>query len=219
MFRRCYGETNQGDRTKVMGMRTASIVITAAAALLAGCATGPVSFPVQATRFHYDAVAGRGTVAVEPLAGPTTASLEYKTYAAAVQTELLRHGFTNPAPGAKPDYIATVGFTRANRPLPARRSPLSVGVGGGSYSGGWGGGGGVGAGINFPVGGTGVRQGIVTELSVRLRHGADAVWEGQAQSLTDTIAPDADTNSIAARLASALFTDFPGESGRSIEVK
>ena len=67
--------------------------------------------------------------------------------------------------------------------------------------------------------GSGARQGIVTELAVRIRHGADAVWEGQAQSLTDTIAPDADTNSIAGRLAAALFTDFPGESGRSIEVK
>lgn len=204
-------------------MRIAGIVsgvlACAAPLLVAGCATGPQSFPVQATRFHYDAVAGRGTVAVEPLAGATTPSLEYKTYAAAVQTELLRLGFTNPAPGARPDYIATVGFTRANRPLPARRSPVTVGLGGGGYSGGWGSGGGVGAGINFPVGGGAARQGIVTELSVRLRQGADAVWEGQAQSLTDTIAPDADTGSIAARLAAALFSGFPGESGRTIEVK
>lgn len=201
-------------------MRVVSaIIVTGAAALVSGCATGPISFPVQATRFHYDAVAQRGTVQVEPLAGATTASLEYKTYAAAVQTELLRVGFTNPAPGAKPEYVATVGFTRASRNLPARRSPVTLGVGGGTYSGGYSGGGGFGGGINFPVGGVQPRQGIVTELSVRIRHGADAVWEGQAQSLTDTIAPDADTQSIAARLAAALFTDFPGESGRSIEVK
>ncbi|MGJ3630006.1 hypothetical protein AB5I41_30340 [Sphingomonas sp. MMS24-JH45] len=60
---------------------------------------------------------------------------------------------------------------------------------------------------------------MVTELSVRLRQGADAVWEGQAELLTDTTAPDADTASIAARLATALFTGFPGESGRTIEVK
>ena len=63
------------------------------------------------------------------------------------------------------------------------------------------------------------REGIVTELSVRIRKGPDAVWEGQAQSLTDTTAPGADANSIAQRLASALFSGFPGESGRTIEVK
>lgn len=203
-----------------MAMRIAHLaVVAAAAAALGACTTGPLVFPVQATRFHYDAVAQRGTVAVEPLAGATTPSLEYKTYAAAVQAELLRIGFTNPGPGAKPDFVATVGFTRANRALPPRRSPVSVGLGGGTYSGGWRGGGGVGAGINFPVGSTGERQGIVTELSVRLRQGGDAVWEGQAQSLTDTVAPDADTDSIATRLAAALFTNFPGESGRTVEVK
>ena len=77
----------------------------------------------------------------------------------------------------------------------------------------------MGGGVSFPVGGSGAREGVVTELSVRLRHGADAVWEGQAQSLTDTTAPDADTPSIAARLAQALFSGFPGDSGRTIEVK
>ena len=45
------------------------------------------------------------------------------------------------------------------------------------------------------------------------------MWEGQAQSLTDTTAPDADTASIATRLARALFTGFPGDTGRTIEVK
>ena len=92
---------------------------------LAACATGPQRFPVQATRFHYDAVAQRGTIAVEPLPGPSSASLEYKTYAAAVEAELLRNGFTSPAPGARPDYIATVGFTRAERGLPPRRASQS----------------------------------------------------------------------------------------------
>jgi hypothetical protein len=188
-------------------------------ATLAACATGPQSFPVQATRFHYDAVAQRGTVDVEPLPGGAPASIEYKTYAAAVQAELLRHGFTAPAPGAKAEYIATVGFTRAPRALPPRRSPIQIGLGGGVGSGGWRGGSSVGGGVSFPVGGNGASEGVVTELSVRLRHGGDAIWEGQAQSLTDTTAPDADTQSIATRLARALFTGFPGDSGRTIEVK
>lgn len=187
--------------------------------LVSACATGPRSFPVSATRFHYDPVTARGTVAVEPLAGPTSPSLEYKTYAAAVQAELLRNGFTNPAPGARAEYIATVGFTRAPQSLPQRRSPISIGLGGGVGGGGYRSGGGVGAGVGFPLGGGRGGEGVVTELSVRIRKGPDAIWEGQAQSLTDTSAPSADTASVAQRLAGALFTGFPGDSGRAIEVK
>ncbi len=199
-------------------MRSVLIVIGMAAAL-AGCATGPSRFPVQATRFHFNAMTDRGTIAVEPLTGSGTASIEYKTYAAAVETELLRLGYTSPAPGATPQFLATVSFSRTTRPLPLRRSPVSVGLGGGGISGGRGGGLGVGGGINFPLGSTGEREGVVTELSVRIRQGADAVWEGQAQSLTDASAPDATAAAIAGRLARALFTDFPGESGRTIEVQ
>jgi hypothetical protein len=199
-------------------MRSTLIVIGMAAAL-AGCATGPSRFPVQTTRFHFNAMTDRGTVAVEPLTGSGTASLEYKTYAAAVQTELLRLGYTNPAPGTTPQFLATVSFSRAPRPLPPRRSPVSIGLGGGGISGGRGGGVGLGGGVNFPVGGSGAREGVVTELSVRIRQGADAVWEGQAQSLTDSTAPDADAAAVASRLARALFTGFPGESGRTIEVQ
>ncbi|QNE33115.1 DUF4136 domain-containing protein [Sphingomonas sp. NBWT7] len=198
-------------------MRT-FLTIAGLAVALAGCATGPSRFPVQTTRFHFNAMTDRGTIAVEPLAGGGSASIEYKTYAAAVQSALLRLGYTNPAPGAKADFLATVGFTRTSRPLPPRRSPFSVGIGGGGISGGRGGGVGLGGGVNFPVGGSGGREGIVTELSVRIRHGADAVWEGQAQSLTDAQASDADAPAIAGRLARALFAGFPGESGRTIEV-
>ncbi len=195
------------------------LIVVGMAASLAGCATGPTRFPVQTTRFHYNAMTDRGTIAVEPLTGSGTASLEYKTYAAAVQTELLRLGYTSPAPGVAPQFLATVSFSRAPRPLPPRRSPVSIGVGGGGFSGGGGGGGvGLGGGVSFPVGGSGAGEGIVTELSVRIREGADAIWEGQAQSLTDTSAPDANAGAIATRLARALFTDFPGESGRTIEV-
>lgn len=186
---------------------------------LAGCATGPASFPIQATRFHYDELRSRGTIAVEPLPGGVPASLEYKEYAAAVQAELLRGGYTNPAPGVAPENRATVSFTRATRPLPPRRSPVTIGVGAGGYSGGYSGGGGIGGGVSFPIGGRGARTGVVTELSVRIRHGADAVWEGNAQSLTALDAPGADTTTVATRLAGALFTGFPGDSGRTIEVK
>ena len=60
------------------------------AALLAGCATtaGPLP-PTDVIRYHLGEPIPRGTIAVEPLSGGAPASLEFKTYAAAVQTELL----------------------------------------------------------------------------------------------------------------------------------
>lgn len=188
---------------------------------LSACATGPSRWPVQATRFHYDAMTDRGTVQVQPL-GPGPASIEFKTYAAAVESEMLRQGYTLPAAGAKPQFVATVGFTRALKSLGPKRSPISIGIGGGGFSGGGYRGGtsvGLGGGVNFPVGGGGTRQGILTELSVRIQKGPDAIWEGQAQSMTDAGAPDADPQAVAGRLAAALFQGFPGESGRTIEVK
>jgi hypothetical protein len=199
-------------------MRLRMVASLAAATMVAGCATGPVVFPVQTTRYHFDPVTSRGTIAVEPQQGAAPASLEFKEYAAAVQAELLRLGYTAPAPGARAENLATVAFTRTTRPLPPRRSPVQIGVGGGGYSGGWRGGTGVGGGVSFPVGGSGAREGVVTELSVRIRRGPDAIWEGSAQSLTDLAAPNADTPSIARRLSQALFQNFPGESGRTIEV-
>ena len=46
--------------------RTGPLALVAVLALSA-CATGPQRFPVEATRFHSDAVTQRGTVSVEPL--------------------------------------------------------------------------------------------------------------------------------------------------------
>ena len=51
--------------------RALPLAVLATSLLVSACATGPRSFPVSATRFHYDPVTARGTVSVEPLAGPT----------------------------------------------------------------------------------------------------------------------------------------------------
>ena len=206
-------------------MRSLMVVTgLALATTLAGCATGPTRFPVEATRFHYDPVADRGTVAIEPV-DPAAQGPEFQTYAAAVQAELVRLGYTPVAPGALPQFRVSVSLVRDERPLPPRRSPISIGIGGGGFSGGGrgyrGGGGGVGlgGGVSFPVGGGHGRVGVMSQLDVRIRRGPDAVWEGKAQTMAYATAPDADAAATAARLAQALFTGFPGESGRTIEVR
>ena len=45
------------------------------------------------------------------------------------------------------------------------------------------------------------------------------VWEGRAQSREIGVVGNAVADKLAPKLATALFTGFPGESGRTIEVK
>jgi hypothetical protein len=189
---------------------------------LAGCATTGSLPPTEVIRYHLGTPIARGTIAVQPLSGPATPSLEFQNYAAAVQGELARVGYAPAAPGATPDFIATVDFQRANRVGPPRRSPFSIGLGGGGYTGGYRGGGvGLGGGISFPIGRSRPNAVVMSQLSVTIKRRADQspVWEGHAQGISDARAPGASTTGLAHKLAAALFTGFPGESGRTIEVK
>lgn len=189
---------------------------------LAGCATTAPLPPTESVRYHRGPeTVGRGTIAVEPLAAGAV-SLEFDTYAAAVRGELARSGYSPAAPGATPQYVAVVSYARSNRVGPPRRSPVSIGLGGGGFSGGRRGGGvGLGGGVGFPIGGGGNSALVVTELSVTIKQRVDQspVWEGQAQTAADARSAGADAGAQAAKLAAALFTGFPGESGRTIEVR
>jgi hypothetical protein len=204
--------------------------------MLAGCATGPTRAPIEGVRFHSDPVAGRGTVAVEAVAdmGPGAmaepgtrtditdgAPADAPVFVAAVRDQLARAGFTPVAPGTAAQYRASVSINRLERPLPRRSSGLSIGLGGASFGGGRYGGSGVGlgGGVSFPVGGGRARTGVVTEMSVRLVRGPDAIWEGHVRTIADASRDDAASAAVAGRLAGALFAGFPGDSGRSIEVR
>ena len=96
-----------------------------------------------------------------------------------------------------------------------KRSPVSVGVGGstGSY------GSGLGLGIGINLGG-GPKPTQDLQLSVRIDDAAtgQALWEGRALTAVRAKAPAAQPSLAAAKLAEALFKDFPGESGRTITV-
>jgi len=197
------------------------LALGVAAAALAGCATTSPLPPTEVIRYHLGQPIARGTIAVEPMSGGAPASLEFKTYAAAVETELLKVGYTVPPQGVMPDYVATVAFTRTSREGPPRQSPVSIGIGGGGFSGGGGrrGGGGVGlgGGIGFPIGKSRPTELLVAELAVTIKRRADQspVWEGKAQGISDIKGADQQ----AGKLARALFTGFPGESGRTISVR
>ncbi len=198
--------------------KSRTILALALAGMLSACASGPA--PVDVTRFHLgraDAPLERGTIVVEPFAPAGPASLEYKTYAAAVQTELMRNGYTVPPPGGEAAYVAIVNFMRASRGVIARKSPFSIGLGGASFGRNVG----VGGGLSVPIGKRRTRELIVSELSVQIKRRTDdtVIWEGRAQRESASDAPDATAGAAAARMAQALFKDFPGLSGVTIEVK
>lgn len=193
---------------------------------LAGCST-TAGGPVQVTRFHLGTPMVTGTLAVEPASGGSPASLEFKTYAAAVQTELIRYGYGAPPSGDVGQFLAVVGFTRTTEEDgPAQRSGVSLGLGGGGFTGGGrrgGGGGGIGlgGGISFPIGKARQHYVILTELSVQIKRRSDGsvIWEGRARTSAPETAAAAQASTAAAKLASALFRDYPGVSGRTIMVR
>lgn len=182
-------------------------------ALLAGCAaTIP---PVQVTRFHLGQPIPAGNVAIVPLAGGDSQGLEFRTYAAAVARELGRLGYAENASGQTP-LIAELDYSRGTRTDYARRSPVTIGIGGGSFGSHVG----VGVGTSFGLGGNATRDTVITRLSVRLKSRVDSkpIWEGRAETQSPANAPSAQPGLAADKLANALFRDFPGRSGETITV-
>jgi len=184
-------------------------------ALLSAC-VAPVG-PVEVTRFHLPdtSMLGRGAVTVVPGAGMDAQSLEYRTYASAVARQLVLLGYAEQVAGSAPQR-AEVRLRREIWREGAGRSPVSVGVGGstGSY------GSGIGVGIGLNLSGPPPEQ-VTTELSVTIREAASerALWEGRASFTVKASSPMAQTQLGAAKLAEALFKDFPGRSGETVLVK
>lgn len=193
-------------------IRTAAL---AGLAALAACATGS-SAPrgTEVTRFHLgDAIAAQ-QVSIEPANPADEASLEFRTYAGIVAAELGRVGFT-ATELEDSEMVVVIGVDRGTREAVARRSPVSIGIGGGSF----GGSGGVGAGVGFGVGGSRGGEITITQLDVKLKRRSEGtvVWEGRAVRADDAGA--ADPSATVQRLAAALFQDFPGQSGQTITIE
>ncbi|MDG2003788.1 MAG: DUF4136 domain-containing protein [Novosphingobium sp.] len=194
-----------------------AIVPAICLAAISGC-VAPVG-PVEVTRFHLPDTTqlGNTMIAVEPGDGMDGASLEFRTYSAAIARELARVGYSESSPGtAAGGQIALLSFDRATYQPGRRNSPVSVGVGGstGSYRSG------VGLGIGFDLSGPPPEQ-VETRLSVMIRdrESGKTLWEGRASFAVKANSPLADTQLGAAKMAEALFRDFPGNSGETIQVK
>lgn len=199
-------------------------VLSAFATLLAlvlttACATP--QGPIEVTRFVApDGAArlGQGTVFVESAPGSID-GLEAAPYKAAVAAELTRLGYRE-SNRADAGQVAQVRIDRFTETAEGRRSPVSVGVGGstGTY------GSGVGVGLGINLGG-GPRPTTGTQLGVTLRDaradsgGGVNLWEGRADIRTTDKSPLAERTRNAQALAAALFRDFPGRSGETVQVR
>lgn len=185
---------------------------------LAGCATVPTG-PVEVTRFVAEDTAsrlGQGSIFVETAPGMDGDSLELAAYKAAVAQELVQLGYTESS-RTEAGQVAQVRLERAAFASQRERGPVSVGVGGstGSY------GSGVGLGIGINLGGGRDREQVETRLGVMIRDRATniALWEGRASFSVGTSSELAATPANAAAVADALFREFPGNNGETIEVK
>jgi hypothetical protein len=186
------------------------------ALLVAASACATPQPPIEVTRFVDPAGSarlGQGTVFVESAPGAPD-GLEAAPYKAAVAAELTRLGYRESG-RAEAGQIAQVHIDRFTETAGGRRGPVSVGVGGstGSY------GSGVGLGVGINLGGGG-RPDVGTQLRVTLRdaRGAQSLWEGRAELRTSAKSPLADRTRNAQALAAALFRDFPGRSGQTVQV-
>ena len=189
---------------------------TAAALALAGCTT-PAG-PVEVTRFvaaERTAELGKGPIFVETAPGADIDGLALAPYKAAVADELGRLGYRE-ADRSVAGQIAQVTLVRYVLDSGGKRSPVSVGVGGstGSY------GSGVGVGIGINLGG-GAKDRLGTELAVTIRDKAsgESLWEGRADFRPPEDSPLARGQANAQTVASALFREFPGNNGETIEVE
>ncbi|MDR7100961.1 DUF4136 domain-containing protein [Croceicoccus sp. BE223] len=197
-----------------------AMVPALAATLALGACASPTG-PVQVTHFNAPdktALLGKGSIAVvvSPTMGPDAAgSLEMASYRAAVARELVRLGYAE-APAGQGSQVAEIRVRRGTVEAIREGGPVSVGVGGstGSY------GSGVGLGVGINLSGK-PKDTVMTELGVVIRDRSDGrpLWEGRAEFGVKENSPLANTQLAAPRLAEALFSKFPGESGETFEVK
>jgi hypothetical protein len=185
----------------------------AALAMLGGCVATPMA---DVTRFHLGQPVPAASISIVPIKAMEHI-LEYRSYAEAVAPEFTRIGFTPVPNDGLSTYIGVLKVEQTSREGEISRSPITVGIGGGSF----GGGGGIGGGISLPIGGGSgniIRTNFLG-LEIRRRSDNSIVWEGRAEQSVSGSDKLASLASAVPVLARVLLADFPGTSGQTVRVK
>jgi hypothetical protein len=188
--------------------RTGLLLVTAA---LAACATtgersaGKQVGGIEVGRFHLgEPTIARSQIAIEPFDRADANRPEYPAYVTAVTRELTRLGWTVVPTTRQSEQVAMIDVEQGSREAIAAISAARVGRG---IAGG-------------PMMGTAANvTATLLEVAIRRRSDGTVFWEGRAVGEGRTGSPEAAPTAAVGRLASALFRDFPGESGRIIRVR
>lgn len=186
-------------------------IFACAALLLTGCAAPRITNDV--TTFHDEITPAGETIRVIPADPANAGSLEFQTYASRINEELREAGYTPVTePDVVTDLIAEVDYSVATGPSErsGRRSGASVGVGYGfgRWYNPWS------IGVSVPVfGGQRVPTPLyhrILELNIVEAEDAEQrLFEGRV--ISD--GTEGALNVVMPHLITAMFTDFPGESG------
>lgn len=152
---------------------------------------------MEVTRVHLGQPVAQGQIAVEAFE-PADANLpEFRSYAASVERQLARLGWTVVNSIGQSEQVALVDVEQGSRAALLGRG-MRIGA------------------AASPAATEG-SDAIATMLEVRIKRRSDGslVWEGRALSDADA----GDRTAAVERLSEALFRDFPGESGRTIRTR
>lgn len=181
----------------------------AMAALLASCSTGGGSKSAQTqgidvARFHLGEQVARAQIAIEPFDRADSNSPDFPVYAAAVERELTRLGWTVVRTVGQSEQVALIDVTQGSReaiaPLTTARIGRNIAA-------------------TTPTGSSAGVVATLLEVGIKRRSDGTLFWEGRAVGEARTGSPLAAPEAAVNRLASALFRDFPGESGRTIRIR
>ena len=187
-------------------LRNCMIVL---AVSLAGCSStggggGPRGGGIDVARFHLGEPVARAQIAIEPYDRADSARPDYPAVAAAVERQLTRLGWTVVRTVGQSEQVALVDLTQGSREAVAAQTSARIGRG------------------IAPSPARGSSAGIVAsllEVGIKRRSDGTLFWEGRAVGEARSGAAEAVPAAAAERLATGLFRDFPGESGRTIRIR
>jgi len=182
---------------KAVFLRTSALLLPAslAACNTMGAGGGGGGGGMEVTRVHLGQPVAKGQIAVEAFEPADANMPEFASYAASVQRQLTRLGWTVAPNRGQSEQVALVEVEQGTRgALQGRGMRIPAGA---------------------AAGGSADANATMLEVRIKRRAGGSVIWGGRA------LADDggSDGRGLVDRLADALFRDFPGESGRTIRAR
>lgn len=178
----------------------------AATLALSACSSGTYA---DVVRFHTNQPINRGTLFIQPADPAIANSLEFRTHAESVAVEMRRLGFQTVPDAGQAQYLAILDIAQTDGST-VTRPGTTVGVPVGPTI------------IATPVG-RGPRNTTerTSTVAVQIQRQADSVkiWEGRASKTANAGSQEATLTWAVPALAGAMFRDFPGKPGATVQVR